>query len=164
MLVYKLRYFIIVFFILLGIAAVVVASNIGPLTEPEEYLPNDHELIVLQRDIEGKFTSSAGIKEALVVKLNWGVKDLDRSDVGPWDPEVIGKIVWDETFTVAPRYNQQALMNLCVDLRDNFELVKNNGVTCWILDMAEFVSDCTNPAIALEDKLEGCTADLAGTE
>ena len=143
--VFKARYFLIVFFILLGIAAGVIASNIGPITEPEEYLPNEHELIVLQRDIEGKFTSSAGIKEALVVKLNWGVKDLDRSDVGLWDPQEIGKIVWDDDFTIAPRANQQALMDLCTDLRDNFELVKNNGVQCWILDMAEFVQDCTNP-------------------
>ena len=87
---------------MLGIGAGIVASGIGPLTEPEEYLPNEHELIVLQRDIEGKFTSSAGIKEALVVNINWGIKDLDRSEVGLWDPEVIGKIVWDEDFTVSP--------------------------------------------------------------
>lgn len=55
--------------------------------------------------------------------------------MGSWDPDDLGKIVWDETFTVAPRENQQALMNLCVDLRDKFELVKSNVVSCWILDM-----------------------------
>lgn len=55
--------------------------------------------------------------------------------MGAWDPDNIGKIVWDETFTVAPRANQQALMDLCVDLRDNLDIVKNNGITCWILDM-----------------------------
>ena len=103
--VFKARYFLIVFFIILGITAGVISSQIGPLTEPEEYLPNDHELIVLQRDIEGKFTSSAGIKEALVVRFNWGIKDLDRSDVGLWDPDIIGDIIWDENFTVAPRAN-----------------------------------------------------------
>ena len=41
----------------------------------------------------------------MVVKLNWGVKDLDRSDVALWDPEEIGKIVWDDGFTIAPRAN-----------------------------------------------------------
>lgn len=45
--VHRFRYVIIVAFSLLGIAAAVVASNIGPLTEPEEYLPNDHPLIIL---------------------------------------------------------------------------------------------------------------------
>ena len=54
-------------------------------------------------------------------------------------------------------------MDLCLDLRDNFELVKNNAVTCWILDMADFVKDCTNPAIVAEDKVQGCSDDLAGS-
>ena len=54
-------------------------------------------------------------------------------------------------------------MDLCLDLRDNFDLVKNNAVTCWILDMADFVKDCTNPAIAAEDKVQGCTPELAGS-
>lgn len=54
-------------------------------------------------------------------------------------------------------------MDLCLDLRDNFELVKNNAVTCWILDMADFVKDCTNPANVDKDKVQGCTDDLAGS-
>ena len=55
-------------------------------------------------------------------------------------------------------------MDLCIDLRDNFELVKNNAVTCWILDMADFVKDCTNPDIAVGDKIQGCKTELAGSE
>ena len=46
------------------------------------------------------------MKETLVVKLNWGVKDLDRSEVGAWDPADIGELVWDDEFTVKPRRNQ----------------------------------------------------------
>ena len=45
--VYLMRYVFIVFFVVLGIIAAVISAHIGPLTEPEEYLPNDHELIVL---------------------------------------------------------------------------------------------------------------------
>lgn len=56
-------------------------------------------------------------------------------------------------------------MDLCVDLHDNFELVKNAGVKCWILDMQEFVADCTNPGILLSErtKVDGCTPELAGS-
>jgi len=37
--------------------------------------------------------------------MTWGVKDLDRSDVGLWDPEDLGELVWDEGFTVSPEEN-----------------------------------------------------------
>ena len=39
------------------------------------------------------------------------------------------------------------MIDLCVDLRDNSPLVKNNRVTCWILDMQSYVK--ANPQCAL---------------
>ena len=44
---FKLRYFLVVGFAILGVAAGVVASNIGPLTKQEEYLPRDDPLMTL---------------------------------------------------------------------------------------------------------------------
>ena len=85
------------------------------------------------------FSSAGNVRGAIFVNLNWGVKDLDRSSVGLWDGAEIGSIVWDDEFTVAPAENQQALMDLCVDLRDQSALVKENFVKCWILDMDDFV-------------------------
>ena len=88
--------------------------------------------------IEDNFDSTSSLKEALVVQINWGVKDLDRSDVGDWDVKDIGKLIWDDTFTVAPRANQQALLDMCLDLQTQTNLVKNaDAVNCWILDMAD---------------------------
>jgi len=137
--IFKARYVIFVFFFVAGVVAAVIASDIGPLTEQEEFLSNSHPLILLQSDVEENFTSSASLKEALVVKLNWGVKDLDRSNVGLWDAKNLGELVWDEEFTVSPRRNQQAFIDLCLHLRDESLLVKNNFVTCWILEMDEYV-------------------------
>ena len=70
--------------------------------------------------IEEEFDSAANVGYILDVRLNWGVKDLDRSDAGLWDPKKMGKLIWDDNFTVSPKANQEALMGLCVDLRDNF--------------------------------------------
>ena len=47
-----------------------------------------------------------GLKKGIQVNINFGVKDLDRSGVGSWDPEDIGKLVWDDDFTVTPVANQ----------------------------------------------------------
>ena len=68
--------------------------------------------------------------------MNWGVKGLDRDGVGSWDPEDIGKLVWDPTFTVTPQANQQSIMDLCNGLKTNTEIVSDpDNIKCWILDM-----------------------------
>ena len=71
-----------------------------------------------------------------MVNINWGVKDLDRDGVSTWDPEDVGKLVWDDTFTMTPVLNQQSVLNLCASLKTNTELVKEpNDMECWIEDM-----------------------------
>ena len=82
--------------------ATIAASGIGPLTEQEEFLPKEHELMVLLKDVGERFPSASNLKDSIVVNLNWGIKGLDRDDVGSWDAAELGKIEWDDTFTVAP--------------------------------------------------------------
>lgn len=88
-----------------GIAAGVIASGIGPLTKQEDYLPRDHPVIITQTLVEENFSSTSSLKEAIVIKLNWGVEGLNRENVGLWDPEDLGEIIWDDSFTVAPKAN-----------------------------------------------------------
>lgn len=45
--IHKSRYIIVVVFVIIGIAAGVIASEMGPLTQQEEFLPNDDPLMVL---------------------------------------------------------------------------------------------------------------------
>lgn len=88
---------------------------------------------VLQAKIENNFESTSSLKETVVVHLNWGVKDLIRDNVSSWDADDLGVLVWDDEFTVVPAANQQALLDLCDDMRaDTNKLVKNKVVTCWI--------------------------------
>ena len=139
--VFKGRYVFIVLFFIIGVVAAIIASNIGPLTEQEEFLPNSHELVVLADDIGNEFPSAADIKDSIVVSLNWGIKDLDRDDVDTWDPSDMGRLIWDDTFDLTPARNQEALLNLCKELKNESTLVKDSGVTCWLLDMEKFVID-----------------------
>ena len=146
------RYVLVVFFAIFGIGAIVIASNIGPLTEQEEYLDYDTPIMVTQKLVEDNFLSTSSLKESLVVRLNWGVKGLDRSDVGAWDPKDMGELIWDEDFNVAPKANQQNLIDLCIDLRDNNEFVKDNEVRCWILDMNEWLKQSYDIELPLDDE------------
>ena len=136
----KGRYIIVFLFVVVGIFAAIIASDIGPLTKEEEYLPSDSPLMTLQKDVERNFFSTSALKDSLVVNLNWGINDLDRSDVSTWDVNDIGELIWDEELTVVPARNQQALLDLCTDLRDNRDdLVKDKFVTCWVTEMDAFV-------------------------
>ena len=92
----------------------------GPLTEQEEWLPEDNEIIVLSNEIDSNFSKAVdGLKKGLMVNINWGVKGLDRDGVSSWDPEDVGKLIWDDGFTVTPVLNQQSIMDVCKGLKTN---------------------------------------------
>jgi len=63
--------------------------------------------MVLSKMVDDNFSGAVeGLKKGIQVNINFGIKDLDRDGVGSWDPEDIGKLVWDDDFTVAPVANQ----------------------------------------------------------
>ena len=110
--IFKARYVIIVVFFSLGILASITAFKIEPLTEQEEYLPDTDPMVQLQKEVTDFFYSkqylssvSGNDQGAIYVHLNWGIKDLDRSEVGLWDPKNMGKLVLDDSFTIGPVRN-----------------------------------------------------------
>ena len=137
----KYRIYLVIFLTVLGIAALIVASQIGPLTEEVTIFPKDHPLMTTQAILQNEFPSSSTQKGAFMVSIVWGVKDLDRSNVGLWDPEDLGELVWDDEFDVAPAENQQRMLELCAELKDDHALVRDNDVICWIDDMDVYVRE-----------------------
>ena len=131
----RFRYIIVAVLSILGTVGIGIATQIGPLTEPDELLPDDHPMVKTGKLISDEFVTTTDQSGAFLVSIVWGVKDLDRSEVGLWDPEVLGELVWDDQFDVSPYENQKSVMKLCEDLRDDHELVKDNEVICWIQDM-----------------------------
>ena len=131
----RFRYIIVAVLSILGAVGIGIATQIGPLTEPDELLPDDHPMVKTGKLISDEFVTTTDQSGAFLVSIVWGVKDLDRSEVGLWDPEVLGELVWDDQFDVSPEENQKSVMKLCEDLRDDHELVKDNEVICWIQDM-----------------------------
>lgn len=142
--VFKARYVIVVLGILLAALAAYFAQDIGPLTKEEEFVPDGDEYInfitEFSTNLKPLSENSSGIgKGAIFVNLNWGIKDLDRSDVGLWDPSDAGEIVWDDDFKVSPPDNQKALLDLCIELKEESNLVTDNDVVCWMLDFNAYV-------------------------
>ena len=147
--IYKLRYVIVAVLAVLGLASAGVASQMGPLSAMESMLPQDHPLMAPSYIMAEEFAIGEGSPSSLEVALTWGVKDMDRRAVGLWESSNPGVLVWDEGFTVAPRRNQAALLNLCDWLERESELVQDGAVNCWIKRMDEFVRRETAKATAL---------------
>jgi len=36
------------------------------------------------------------------IQIFWGVKGIDKNDTSMWDPEKIGKVIFDEHFDLSP--------------------------------------------------------------
>lgn len=102
----RARYPIIVVLTIIGITAIVIATQIGPLTEPDEMLPEDHPIMVTGKLLSDTFSKTSEQAGAFMVSIVWGVKDLDRSNVGLWDPTELGELVWDDDFDIVPADNQ----------------------------------------------------------
>ena len=151
----RFRYFIVGILSVLGLCAIGVSTQIGPLTEPNELLPEDHPLYVVNRLILEEFVVTKQVPHAFMVSIVWGVKDLDRSNVGLWDPSELGELVWDEEFDIAPALNQRTLLNLCDELtNDQPELVKDSGVKCWIQNMDTWLRKAKGKQLPIEDSAE----------
>jgi hypothetical protein len=124
---------IIGFFFLFTIGMGIFASQIGPLSKQEEYLPEDHWFSVVQNAIIDDFPTGSST-DAITVYIIHGAKGLDKSDVSTWDSAYMGEIIWDEDFNIYPMENQQAMLDLC-DLVDGFSQKEEVAeVDCWIKD------------------------------
>lgn len=133
--------FVWIIFFCFGLSSIVFIFEIEPLSKEEEYLPSDHPTMVTAKLIEDNFLAAASLKDAVIVSFIWGVAGLDRSDVGRWDATDLGKVIWDDSFTMSPPENQKFLLDLCDDIDKQDDLVIENTVKCWIKDMDDFVRE-----------------------
>ena len=77
--IYRCRYVLVLLFVGLGIAAVYVATGMGPLTKGEEMMHKDMQVIRTQDIMLDVFDTGLGTPSTLSVQVTWGVKELDRS-------------------------------------------------------------------------------------
>ena len=62
--------------------------------DPEEFLPDDNPITIVGNTLRDKFPGSS--VNALKVYIFWGVKDINKDDVGSWDASNLGKVVMDD--------------------------------------------------------------------
>jgi len=68
---------------------------------------------------------------AIRVSIFWGIKDINKDNIDPWDPADLGEVVFDDKFDLSAVESQKSLMNFCKDLKDQM-FIESGQVTCWI--------------------------------
>ena len=77
--------------------ALYFATQLTPITEQEEFLPEAHPIRRFQEDLEYYFGTTLYV---LDVHIYWGVAGVDRSEVSMWDAADVGEAVFDPEFTI----------------------------------------------------------------
>lgn len=108
------------------------AALFKPAKDALKRLSDDHEISVISQSLKNDYHSALNTGN-IEVYIIWGLKGLDRSDTGKWEPDNLGKIIYDDSFNLAPVANQQRILDICSDLKKR-SLVSNQAVTCWLQD------------------------------
>lgn len=114
--VFKFRFIIIFLFAIWLVISIIIAVDIGPLTEEEEFLPSDHPYMTIQKKIRENFSGQGA--RTIKIFVFWGIKSINNAKVGKWNPDELGELEWDDSFQFAPIDSQKELMYFCNDLKN----------------------------------------------
>jgi hypothetical protein len=103
--VMKAKWVIILVLLPIGIAGFFKGMQIKPITEQEEYLPDEHPILAIMKVLENDFTVTENSVDNLMVNIHWGIDDLDRSSVRSWEVTDLGELIFDDYFDVSPPEN-----------------------------------------------------------
>ena len=90
----KGRYIIIVASIIWLSICIWQASEIGPATETQKPIADDHPAFIIWFDMEKNFYKRDNRKPEFY--LIWGTKGVNRDEVNMWDYKDNGVLIWDE--------------------------------------------------------------------
>lgn len=96
-----------------------LTSNIEPLSEQEEFIDPDSDLMKTFTLLENEFPQSAGSGQQAKVRLAWGGANLNKDKVGTWNTTYKGDVEFDPNFSLnfhLPE-NQVYMRETCDDLK-----------------------------------------------
>mmetsp|Transcript_26054 Transcript_26054/g.29829 ORF Transcript_26054/g.29829 Transcript_26054/m.29829 type:complete len:983 (+) Transcript_26054:77-3025(+) len=128
------RLFVIGFFVVWLILAIVFTAQLSPPSEAEQFIPEDHELRETTEAMDKNFSKGEN-DGAQITLIIWGLDGVSRDGVDRWDPKDRGELEWDNSFDMSPPENQQKMSEFCDYLKtiQDSELVQDaDSVTCFL--------------------------------
>jgi len=102
--VFKYRFIILTIILAWSGSTCYFITQLGPLTEQEIFIPDDHPVMKAADLAEDQFFSGDS-DLALRIEFVWGVEGLDKDGVSMWDPQNLGSVIWDKCMDLSREAN-----------------------------------------------------------
>ena len=136
----RLRYILIALGIVLAGVSIWLGTRLEPPTEVEDFLPPDHPINVAFDTLNEAFPASDADSQ-LVVRITWGIKDIDRTGTTKFDGSE-GDVIMDDTFDFRTVAAQNQVLDSCEYFGKQKDLIFQGNtispVICWIKDYKEW--------------------------
>ncbi len=121
------------------------ATQLESPTEPENFLPPDHPVLVAFNLVTDAFPARDS-NNNVNVNIVWGLKGIDRRGTSRYNSSDIGRPVLDETFSLKTVQAQQRILDACEYFENEQKELLDNQTTidsssCWIKDFKKWKND-----------------------
>eukprot|EP00193_Tetraselmis_chui_P008423 CAMPEP_0177769562 /NCGR_PEP_ID=MMETSP0491_2-20121128/10397_1 /TAXON_ID=63592 /ORGANISM="Tetraselmis chuii, Strain PLY429" /LENGTH=1003 /DNA_ID=CAMNT_0019286597 /DNA_START=224 /DNA_END=3235 /DNA_ORIENTATION=- len=116
----RAKYGIVIVFLTVAALGGWYASQLAPPKDTEAFMPKRH-MSTKFSDLfspNANFWLGSNSEETATVRLVWGIRGMDTSGRGHWDPTDRGEIIWDEEWDPTSREAQAFLLEVCEHVRD----------------------------------------------
>lgn len=139
--VYRMRYVIILFSMVLAAYAGYRSFEVQGLTKMEQLFPAKHQIqLAFEHTLSSFHDGDQG--QSIVVDLMWGVQGINKTGVDFFNASDIGTPIWDDAFDMSDPQSQLEIYDFCQKLKLLNELLFTPGsVTCWIDDFNDWLHD-----------------------
>lgn len=134
----KLRFILIIVFLLWVGASVWRVTVLEPDVEEMEPWKTNHYMYSLKRSLLNDYHNSEDTANVMV-SIIYGLDHLETGHISKWDSKTLGDLVYDDTFTVSAEANQQRILDICSELRTS-SIVADGTVYCWMEDFLNSVN------------------------
>ena len=140
----EFKYCIFTLFVGITICGIYFCTTLETPDEQEDYFPKSHMFTQYRELIRSGKSSpflSSGRDYVAEVQVAWGLKGMDLSGTSPWNPDAMGKVIYDEEFDMSSPEAQQHVYDVCQNAKSapcsakgciNGKLIRNGEAKCFI--------------------------------
>ena len=141
----KLRYFSVVFFVLLAVGSIVVSTVDPGLQLPSsqdfQMFRESHALEKYPLKLKKNFHFETAKRTSFPINLIWGIKATDTGD--QFDPSDVGSLNWDDDFDIASQEGQRWIVSLIPRLKKRSFFAKDQKLAFIEEFFAHMSMNCT---------------------
>ena len=141
----KLRYFSVVFFVLLAVGSIVVSTVDPGLQLPSsqdfQMFRESHALEKYPLKLKKNFHFETAKRTSFPINLIWGIKATDTGD--QFDPSDEGSLNWDDDFDIASQEGQRWIVSLIPRLKKQSFFAKDQKLAFIEEFFAHMSMNCT---------------------